>query len=922
MMMNNCFNDRLAKAKSGLKLVRRRPPTAAGARALARLGPVGVRARRGLPSRALARPASCVSPSYDRSAARGTEECNLHCKLFGALVTSGPWAAAQTAFRGQLLSAVVDSANWAPSSCRRPAERLVAPSLLNEIREPHPVTFLPNPPRMRLAVYARWRIRCVLSREPISCLGAIFRYTNPLLVPLPSLAIHFNAPSASNGKRVLITDSFTINSGNNASKRRREEATAQNFKTKMCPHSLDFDESPITSPLVTSKRRILGEIQNSPVSKNPRLKSYTKISKVFEERRIFKMSNKENSYEVNKYEETTFMRYEDTRDSAYEETSMSLDSPVCRKLQKSKTIKNWTLAKLKSDSPEMMQTPNKFEETSRDSGFSNSAQKLSSPLLMDEQTIDFSEIIQSTSYDAKCEPSVSFDTRCEPSTSKKELFVPANDNVELDQDFETLHDLEEEFGSDNFDQCSKYEIISTDSPNIISRGRPSRRITSENFVFGAPISETEQSTSFNKPTFSATRILDFENLDSESPMKKPSLSVKKSLKFNSNETPIKNLLKHERSDSSIGTMSNSSPLNSTRRLKLFSSESTTSMESGFVSEMEDALLDLEEQSNSPKVANFSDLLSGQIKENLLPEKPSREIKRPLFQRSLSYNPDNSKARVSLFSILESPEKRPFKRPEPLSLEAPGSGKRRKNDAEGDRPRRPVLQRAFSENEASIMSALARSSLNPNLIGDFSLPFALPLMVGQHSDLKSISSDTLASLLRGEFEESVSDFQVIDCRYPYEFRGGHIKGAKNLYTREHVLSLMDKPVEEYTSREYPESMATAGSPGRNILVFHCEFSQERGPKLSRFLRLSDRDQNKENYPSLQYPEVYLLHQGYKAFFTKYPELCEPSGYTSMLDPKFKKDLELFRYEEKSLKKSASMDERRTLQRQKSRSRLLL
>lgn len=33
---------------------------------------------------------------------------------------------------------------------------------------------------------------------------------------------------------------------------------------------------------------------------------------------------------------------------------------------------------------------------------------------------------------------------------------------------------------------------------------------------------------------------------------------------------------------------------------------------------------------------------------------------------------------------------------------------------------------------------------------------------------------LAKLMANEFSEQVEDFDIIDCRYPYEFKGGHIK----------------------------------------------------------------------------------------------------------------------------------------------------
>lgn len=292
--------------------------------------------------------------------------------------------------------------------------------------------------------------------------------------------------------------------------------------------------------------------------------------------------------------------------------------------------------------------------------------------------MDFTDALQSTSYEKK---------------TKMDIFVPEKEET-LDTEFETLHDLEEEFDSHNFDECTKYEIISTDSPDIISSGRQnSRKIKSKNFIFGAPLSENEASTSFNKQNPIRTLNFEDETFEFTSPAAKKSVSVKKSLKFT--ETPPKNSLRHERSDSSIGSMSLSP---SSTKLRIFPSESTTSMESGFISELEEPFLDMEEISNSPKMENFNELLSGQIKNNFEPF----TLKRP-FQRSLSFNP---KAKVSLFSINESPKKS-SKRAERCEVENISSKRRKSNCQSPLKVQKPVLQRAFSENNASIMSALAR-----------------------------------------------------------------------------------------------------------------------------------------------------------------------------------------------------------------------
>ena len=55
----------------------------------------------------------------------------------------------------------------------------------------------------------------------------------------------------------------------------------------------------------------------------------------------------------------------------------------------------------------------------------------------------------------------------------------------------------------------------------------------------------------------------------------------------------------------------------------------------------------------------------------------------------------------------------------------------------------------------------------------------------------------------------------------------------------------------------------------ILVFHCEFSQKRGPRALRALRNLDRTLNSANWPTLSYPEVYILENGYKNFHSKFP-----------------------------------------------------
>nr|XP_018917877.1 PREDICTED: M-phase inducer phosphatase-like [Bemisia tabaci]XP_018917878.1 PREDICTED: M-phase inducer phosphatase-like [Bemisia tabaci]XP_018917879.1 PREDICTED: M-phase inducer phosphatase-like [Bemisia tabaci] len=205
--------------------------------------------------------------------------------------------------------------------------------------------------------------------------------------------------------------------------------------------------------------------------------------------------------------------------------------------------------------------------------------------------------------------------------------------------------------------------------------------------------------------------------------------------------------------------------------------------------------------------------------------------------------------------------------------------------------RPKLYRSFSE-AVDAKSAVDRSNLDPNLIGDYSRPCILPLTLGKHVDLKSISCDTLAKLMNGDFSQDIKSFTIIDCRYPYEYEGGHIRGARNIYSEEEIVKQFVDVKKKFSSNSNTSSVDSK----HHVLIFHCEFSSERGPKLCRFLRKQDRQNNL--YPDLHYPETYLLHGGYKAFFEKYRTLCEPCSYLPMVHPDHEDELRHFRSKSKT------------------------
>lgn len=401
-----------------------------------------------------------------------------------------------------------------------------------------------------------------------------------------------------------------------------------------------------------------------------------------------------------------------------------------------------------------------------------------------------------------------------------------------------------------------------------------------------------------------------------------------------------------RQNSVSSSTASPSASSSTPSIRIFHSLSSGSMESMDDIDMELFDMDtLEDEEGQQLPSNLNSLICGDIKAT----KTTPENKRPPFIRrclSLSDNPVVRRAKNNLIfespvaaaapaSPARTPERfriapdqenlnltpfssraqdttRCFKRPEPPGV-SPIQSKRYKTESltpvsafrsvenvnldspahlTVPVPKRPILQKSISMNDAHIMNALSRSSTEPDLIGDFSKSYTLPLMEGRHRDLKSISPDTMAALLRSSFDERVASFKVIDCRYPYEFEGGHIRGALNLYTQEQILE------ELIRSKTEPPTVETNDLTKRNIIVFHCEFSSERGPKLSRFLRNHDRILNSDSYPALHYPEIYLLHGGYKDFFAAFPDLCDPIAYRPMLDPEFGDAYRHFRAKSKS------------------------
>jgi M-phase inducer tyrosine phosphatase len=138
----------------------------------------------------------------------------------------------------------------------------------------------------------------------------------------------------------------------------------------------------------------------------------------------------------------------------------------------------------------------------------------------------------------------------------------------------------------------------------------------------------------------------------------------------------------------------------------------------------------------------------------------------------------------------------------------------------------------------------------------------------------ITKETLLDVLDGKYANHYEQKMIIDCRFEYEYEGGHIDGAVNHNDKDLLATqLFQTPM-----------------TGRTLLVFHCEYSAHRAPLMARHVRSEDRTANAEMYPRLTYPEVYILDGGYSAFFAQHRGRCYPPEYVEMSDAKHQRTCE--------------------------------
>lgn len=94
---------------------------------------------------------------------------------------------------------------------------------------------------------------------------------------------------------------------------------------------------------------------------------------------------------------------------------------------------------------------------------------------------------------------------------------------------------------------------------------------------------------------------------------------------------------------------------------------------------------------------------------------------------------------------------------------------------------------------------------------------LPHFISEEECLPRITKDTMIDILDGKYCKYYDRSIVVDCRFEYEYKGGHIDGAINVNNKEELAS----------------QLLEIAHTEKTLLVFHCEYSAHRAPIMYVF-----------------------------------------------------------------------------------------
>lgn len=227
---------------------------------------------------------------------------------------------------------------------------------------------------------------------------------------------------------------------------------------------------------------------------------------------------------------------------------------------------------------------------------------------------------------------------------------------------------------------------------------------------------------------------------------------------------------------------------------------------------------------------------------------------------------------------------------PVQTGSPVRSSVRRSSLSGPRRTKTTNDALTSKENVPPVPSTALSHILPGF-GNHELEHkVLPCFPVKSDGLMRVSCQTVRDLMKGHYDDRVSGYQIVDCRFAYEHEGGHIAGSINLNSIEQIQQHFLTPgsglhaehaLPPRTQSGHPDEQ---GSTRKFVLIFHCEFSFKRGPSLALALRQADRSLSND-YPKCHFPDMYILQGGYAEFFRTCPEMCEPRAYVGMDDPRY-------------------------------------
>lgn len=149
------------------------------------------------------------------------------------------------------------------------------------------------------------------------------------------------------------------------------------------------------------------------------------------------------------------------------------------------------------------------------------------------------------------------------------------------------------------------------------------------------------------------------------------------------------------------------------------------------------------------------------------------------------------------------------------------------------PHSAAIAAVHDPSGGATLSSSAYKDNGPNLWGSEADGKALPCHAVKSDGLMRITPKVVADLVAGKYNALIDRYIIIDCRFPWEYDGGHIKGAINLSTTaqlEHFFFTPNEGLwESRGSLPVPSHSAEETASGKTVIIFHCEFSCMRAPQ---------------------------------------------------------------------------------------------